>query len=608
MGKREAAVPVPFYVCRRPDFDEVLDDCDRPLLEWIESVPVAQRTPPMTRERQRIVTETHAARDSALAQCEASRYASRGEDDGEPHLHVAITSRLDGRRGRSSTAVGDSKPSAQVTVSFSPDQACGPVPFEVLHRLDKVFANLRMDALSVGSVDVLPGAYTLPPLDGEYLQFVVPADGIIHDIWVFPRIINFSGGMGKLLDLSAEYAVVDSPPPPAELLGRSESFDVERVDFIRYGQVADDNRLSVSVYIEMTHETTGAVLSHIFPDIPFTTSQKFDWPAGISLDRAGSTSMPVGLPAAAVPDGWWRVRMLMGRPVGALVAWATYGGAMQTWSDFFAIQLGTMGAPLPVGGIALWEGRYNLFKTGPGAGKALLRVISWRPEPSIGTRVAFRLVSPTQQSLSLRSRAGVTRDLPPYTESDTVYALIREPMIAPSFVALSDGGFVFGGPLGFGVILSGDEFVPDILFQKQDAAHIGESSGNELIVSASYERQVQVGPEYVWEPTIEIRRQGIDFDAYESLTVRESDVRRFDYSYGGPIVLCAIDWLPEGRAATVTRIMSEMQEWDEANAATRNHSYEVLQLPILVIQGLRYESLFDGRNVSAADSDVIVLR
>lgn len=386
--KLDTSVPVPFYVCRRPDFDEVLDDCDRPLLEWIESVPVAQRTPPMRREMNRIATETHAARDSALAQCEAGRFASGDEDDGEPHLRVAITSRLDGQRSRSSATTGDSNPGVQVTVSFSP-APCAPVPFEVLHRIAEIGVNHHPGISGEWRGAEAPQPNGIGAFEGAHVVYSGRNSVAALLDWLRPAASFRSRAQQPLFSAWATHEPHPASPPD-ELLERCEAYDPDRVHID-----LDPGVPYIRYRVELRNLTTGAV--HSTADIVryLSDSDLGAGEGGLVFHTDLPYSVGVGsFPVLTAPediDGEWLVRVgLLGVGVPGGTAQVEYGG--QLWADGVWQHLLLAGTPLPAYA-AVAEGYLGLVRSIP-ASAVGGRILGFDPVPGVGVIMRVELINP----------------------------------------------------------------------------------------------------------------------------------------------------------------------------------------------------------------------
>lgn len=386
--KHKAAVPVSFYVCRRPTFDEALNDCDRPLLAWIESVPSGERHLPMMLERGRIVTETHVARDSAVAQCEAGRYASRSEDDGEPQVRVAIASRLDGQRGRSSASPARRAPSAQVTVPFAP-ASCPPVPFEVLHRISGLGVNHHPGSIEGewrGTESPAPNG--IGALEGEYI--IYSGDNFVTAIlaWMKPAASFRSRENQPLFSAWATYE--QRPDAPAELLARCEDYEPNRM------QINLTTGLGTLRYrIDLINLTTGVTHSTSVLSRWISSSEFGEGGGGLvlhaDLPYSVSSSAFPALTAPEDSDGEWLVRVgLVGVNVPGGTVQVMYGG--QLWADGVWQHLPAVVTPQP-SYAAVAEGYFGMVRRIPrvAVGGRLIDIV---PVPGVGFIVRLELINP----------------------------------------------------------------------------------------------------------------------------------------------------------------------------------------------------------------------
>lgn len=307
----KAAVPIRFYDCPTPSYDEALHPCDRPILEWLLALaPQPEGWTPQAAEIVRIDQATFAAQAAAVASCEASKFASHPA----PQQGVAIS--VSSRLAAASVGAGEEGEGlhAAVSVGFSPPVGCGSIPFQVIHRVKAVGGNYYPEN-TVFETD------EQPPVKNGTGNF---ANTIVFDLvnqntaWRDHLHQVFTGGTwrirsSRVFGQYSEWELAGDPEPSLELQARGEAFDANRLkfeypDFPSLYGATGPRWLVVHRY---THQQSGRWF-YVSDWQSLLNSQNVSWPDAVfgrghqsEITWDEFTAPDDGDPAFFDPEGTW---------------------------------------------------------------------------------------------------------------------------------------------------------------------------------------------------------------------------------------------------------------------------------------------------------------
>jgi len=257
------SVAVRFYTCEAPTLNDMIDaglvsPCDQQLLDWLNTLTtVTESWRPQIVQRTQLAQSVLEARAQAVAQCEASRFATQTEP--KSGVSVVVASRLMTHPGGSATAPPEGVLRALIPIPFgsnaanagnatggtgtasggqsgaggavngTPATPCPPVPFYILNRAsvgcntypERTRFQTTEAAVILNGSGELAGAWVF-----DVTSQPLPWNTIIYQA--------FTGGSWRIQNnqIFNHYVLwtpIRNPPPTAALAERGETFDVTRM-------------------------------------------------------------------------------------------------------------------------------------------------------------------------------------------------------------------------------------------------------------------------------------------------------------------------------------------------------------------------------------------
>jgi len=229
MTTTRAAVPIRFYECPVPSFEDTISKCDKPLYDWLVSIdPPLPYWTPQRLEEIRIFAAVQQARVDAQAACEASKFASHPAP--QTGVSVSVSTKLPAAPASGGKTQEGLR--AQVNVDFSTPIGCGSIPYQVIHSVKAIGGSYHPEN-TVFETSALPPAKNGTGNFANTIVFdLVNADTAwrnhIHQV--------FTGGTWRIRSPRvfaqySEWELAGDPEPGAELVARSEAFDASRLRF-----------------------------------------------------------------------------------------------------------------------------------------------------------------------------------------------------------------------------------------------------------------------------------------------------------------------------------------------------------------------------------------
>ena len=266
-----ASTSVRFYTCEAPTLDKLVgagqvSHCETDLLSWLDSLTAGLESwQPQAVTRAQIAQAIDTATDNAITQCEAGRFASipatktgvsinvtahvksggtsngGTNDDGRIRAVVPISFSAhapeggtpgSGTGGTGGTGDTGGTPGSGGAGGGPADTGCPPIPFHILHR-PAVSGNEYPENTVLETTATPPARNgSASPMFTDTLVFSIndqrlPWRSVIHKM--------FTGGTWRIVSARvfnhyALWNVIQTPPPGANLLARSEAFDGSRVN------------------------------------------------------------------------------------------------------------------------------------------------------------------------------------------------------------------------------------------------------------------------------------------------------------------------------------------------------------------------------------------
>lgn len=229
MTTTRAAVPIRFYDCPVPSFEDTISKCDKPLYDWLVSIdPPLPDWTPQHLEEIRIFAAVQQARVDAQAACEASKFAPQPVP--QTGVSVSVSTKLAaGPAGDGETQEGLR---ASVNVGFSPPVGCGSIPYQIIHSVKAIGGSYHPENTVFETSAVPPAKNGTGNFANTIVFDLVNADTAwrnhIHKV--------FTGGTWRIKSARvfahySEWELAGDPEPGAELAARSEAFDANRLRF-----------------------------------------------------------------------------------------------------------------------------------------------------------------------------------------------------------------------------------------------------------------------------------------------------------------------------------------------------------------------------------------
>jgi hypothetical protein len=259
------SVAVRFYTCEAPTLNDMIDaglvsPCDQQLLDWLNALTaVTESWRPQVVQRTQLTQSVLEARAQAVAQCEASRFATQVEP--QSGVSIRVASRLmthpggstptdaDAMRavipipfGRNAAAGGNStggtggtgtssggQTSTGGTASGTTETPCPPVPFYILNRAS-VGCNTFPERTRFQTTEAAPLRNGSGEFAGAYI-----CDSATQPLpWHTSIYKAFTAGSWRIRNdqIFNHYVLwnpILNPPPAPALAQRVEAFDVTRM-------------------------------------------------------------------------------------------------------------------------------------------------------------------------------------------------------------------------------------------------------------------------------------------------------------------------------------------------------------------------------------------
>lgn len=410
-GEAQARTLVRVYTCAWPDMDSVLSPCDRDLYQWIASLTANTRPAYLTSEMQRIANSAWSEQYQQWARCEAGRYASGPESESD--LRLAITSRLAGG-GRVRNDSVASRIAGRLSVSFAPgsgppaplpctpgsDPATWPrLPYYFLHNVDGLGINYypqnTVAEFTSGYVDSY--RMGIGPWAGARVAVLFSLNGwsMASLQGVFHREVRVRSD--KVFDHYAHFNTIGNPAPSANLLVRSDPFDVGAVQIqtsILYNPNAPEGERGQGwrVFIEYTRleSSQSWVVERWIEGADGWTALTS---GGYSANQTFSDYFPAALAASAEADGTWLHRVCVYEFKRQPTPVNVFYGGVRVETGYASI-IPLVSQPYVPGvstGIASCEESVAVRTVG--ATKASFRVVGIDPVPGFGVLFKIKVVN-----------------------------------------------------------------------------------------------------------------------------------------------------------------------------------------------------------------------
>jgi len=257
------SVAVRFYTCEAPTLNDMIaaglvSPCDKQLLDWLDSLTAfTESWRPQVVQRTQLAQSVLEARAEAVAQCEASRFATQTEP--QSGVSIQVASRLMTHPGGSSTRQGESTMRAVIPIPFgrnasagsntsggtgtasggqtgtggtangTPETTCPPVPYYILNRAS-VGCNAYPENTRLQTTEAAPTHHGTGEFAGAFV-FDAAAQPLP---WATVIYKAFTGGSWRIQNnqIFNHYVIwtpIQNPPPTPALAERGETFDVTRM-------------------------------------------------------------------------------------------------------------------------------------------------------------------------------------------------------------------------------------------------------------------------------------------------------------------------------------------------------------------------------------------
>ncbi len=397
----QQSVPIRFYLCPAPSWDETIDPCDAPLYDWLASItpqPLSWKPQPV--EKARIEGAVATAQAQAVASCEASKLAQVSSPS--TGVSISVGTQLNASSG--SAGEDDAGLRAAVGIDFAPvdPHVCGPIAYHILHRVDVVGSNYYPENTVISALGTPPAKTGT----GHFADCVVFTDVLQTFDWTQAIATIFTSGnwrieSAKVFDHYGSWVLVDNPAPSAELQARGDAFDLASmsINLPGFPSFAPTGPRWLVVH-RYSHESG---LSFFFTQwiTPMNTASLtwgdasgVNWGKSFSGEFSWITFTPDPLGDFFDPDGvWHHETAVIDYAMSGVGVEVTYQGDLCEQAVTTIAEAGVSPATAtPLAAAALFQEDITLRTIGQY--KAAYRITSIVTVPGVGLYITARVINP----------------------------------------------------------------------------------------------------------------------------------------------------------------------------------------------------------------------
>lgn len=460
----QASALMRFFVCLWPDFYAMMNLCDRDLYQWIERFPWNNRPWYLSNEQQRIANAAYQQQYQQWSSCEAGRYSSQSEP--KSGMRLAVSSRLAGG-GIAHDESASAGIAARLSVSFAPGSGptppppCTPgsdpttwpkIPFHFLHKVDKLGINYYPQNTVVEFTSNYSDTYWkgIGPWEGSKVFIAWSLNG-----WSLSSVQNYfhmeaKVRSKKVFDHWVSFKTISNPAPPANLLVRSEAFNIGSLQVqtsapFNWNAPEGQRGQGWHIFIEYTHiesDQSWVVERWLETDVGWNPVGL----GGYSAEHSFWDYIPNDLGSFSEADGSWYHRVCVYDFKRLPTAVSVIYNGVQMESGFSSITPLMTTPYVPGVSQCIASCDETITVRTVGATKASFRIVGVEPVPGFGVLFKIKvvnelhfaacIVTPFLSGIGDRTSwqnnvmnfymptVWVVRNLAAYSESDTISILV----------------------------------------------------------------------------------------------------------------------------------------------------------------------------------------